>query len=824
MAQDGSADLETLFAEAVDLPPAERSRFLDDRCRDQPGLREDIDSLLAAHARAGAFLDNPAADIAGGAGPDDAERTLGPFRLIDVIGRGASGVVYRAERVEGDFTQRVAVKVIDAPLASGEVLRRFRAERQILATLQHANIVTLIDGGLAGDGRPYLVMELVEGEPITRHCAERRSSLPDRLRLVQQVCSAVQYAHQHAVIHRDLKPGNILVTADGLVKVLDFGIAKLVDASTPAADATLTAGPRALTPNYASPEQLRGLPVTSAADLYALGILLYELVAGVRPYETASRPLDEVLRLVTTDTPRRPSAAPARDLPYDRGQLRGDLDAIVLKAMDKEPARRYASAQELSQDLDRWLNRLPVLAREPSLPYLIAKAARRHRAAFAAAAVAAVAVLVGLGVSLKERRVAIGASARATARFNDVRQIANALIFQIDAAIEPLPGSTPVRRQIVSQALTYLERLTGDPDRDDALSLEIGRAYHRIGDVQGNPSLPNLGDGQGALESYRKGIAVLRPIAAGPRASRDAALEIGRVSLTLANVATFIGRAPEADAAVREAADIGERLRRANPHDDAARRLVGSAEFQAAIALSDDEALPHWQRAGDVFGELLAEQPADPDRRRNVALVEKYIGAIYGNRSDFTTALTHFTRAQVLDGQRLAASPADRSARFDVAIDLANVAGMHWHLGHRPEAADEFEQSLALRQAIADSDPKDVQARSRVVYVQMTLARLYDEMQRTTDALAHARPAAQLAESMAALDATHAEEYADALEALGDAERDGGDRVSACQVFARSRDLARATLTHAALSPATQSSLDTIISGDTSRLAGCPVK
>ena len=820
MAQDGSADLETLFAEAVDLTPADCSRLLDDRCRDRPSLRAEIESLLAAHARAGAFLDCPVPSAADGAALVFAEPTLGPFRLIDAIGRGGSGVVYRAERVDGDFTQRVAVKIIDAPLASGDVLRRFRAERQILATLQHANIVTLVDGGLADDGRPYLVMELVEGAPITRHCAERQSSLADRLRLVQQVCSAVQYAHQHAIIHRDLKPGNILVRADGVVKVLDFGIAKLVDTSATGADATLTTGPRALTPNYASPEQLRGLPVTSAADLYALGVLLYEIVAGVRPYETAGRPFDEVLLLATSD-PRRPSAAAADGLPYDRRELRGDLDTIVLKAMNKEPAQRYASAQELSQDLNRWLDGLPVLAREPSLPYLLAKTARRHRAAFTATVVSAAAVLVGLGVSLREQHLAVAASARAAERFNDVRQIAKALIFEIDDAVQPLPGSTPVRRLIVSQGLTYLERLSGDPDRDDALSLEMGRAYHRIGDVQGNPSLPNLGDGQGALESYRKGISVLRPIATGPHASRDAALEIGKISLTFANVATFIGRATEADAAVQEAAAIGERLRLANPHDDDARRLIGSAEFQTASALPDDASLPHWVRADDVFGQLLSDKPDDSDRQRNVALVEKYIGAIYGNRDEFATALVHFTRAQALDDQRLAASPSARGARLDVAIDLANVAGAHWHLGHRADAATEFERSLAIRQTIADSDPKDVFARSRVAYVHMTLARLYDEMHRTTDALGHAREAARLNESMAALDATHAEEFADALEALGDAQRDVGDLESACRAFARSREVARTAVTRGVLSPSTQSNLNGIISGDTTRLASC---
>ena len=331
-------------------------------------------------------------------------RLVGAFRLVEPIGRGGMGVVYRAERVTSEFTQQAAVKLIEAPLQSPAMLRHFKTERQILAGLRHPHIVTLLDGGVSQDGFAYLAMEYVEGAPITAHAAAHALPLDERLRLMQRVCSAVQYAHQHGVVHRDLKPANILVTADGVPKVLDFGVAKLLDQSAPDGLET-TAGPwrRALTPNYASPEQLRGLPVTTACDIYALGVLLYELLAGVRPYETAGKPLDEMLRIVTDVEPRRPSAAAADAAPDQRRALRGDLDAIVLKAMSKEPARRYASAQELSEDLRRYLERQPVVAREPSFGYVFAKAAQRHRAGFAAAAISIVALVAALGVSLWQR-------------------------------------------------------------------------------------------------------------------------------------------------------------------------------------------------------------------------------------------------------------------------------------------------------------------------------------------------------------------------------------------------------------------------------------
>ena len=281
------------------------------------------------------------------------------------------GVVYRAERVDGAFTQRVAVKLIDAPLRSPDTLRRFRAERQILATLNHPHIVTLLDGGVTDDGRAYLVMECVDGVPITAHCATHRLSLEDRLALFRALCAAVQNAHQHGIVHRDLKPANILVTAEGVPKVLDFGIAKLLDRPQEV-DHTMTGAPLPLTPNYASPEQLRGLPVTTASDIYALGVLLYELVAGVRPYDTSNKAFEEILHTVVDREPRRPRAAlAAKDaVPYDRRRLKGDLDAIVQKAMSREPERRYGSAQELSEDIDRHLGGQPILAVEASFGYV----------------------------------------------------------------------------------------------------------------------------------------------------------------------------------------------------------------------------------------------------------------------------------------------------------------------------------------------------------------------------------------------------------------------------------------------------------------------
>ncbi|HKW03260.1 MAG TPA: serine/threonine-protein kinase [Vicinamibacterales bacterium] len=766
-------DVEAIFAAALELAPADRAALLDARCTGRADLRQQVESLLASHDRAGEFLNGAAIETITDRRPELTGRTIGGFRLFEPIGRGGMGVVYRGERVTSEFTQQAAVKVIEAPLVSPDMLRHFKTERQILAALRHPHIVTLIDGGISPEGFAYLVMEYVDGAPITAHAASRELPLDERMRLMQRVCGAVQFAHQHAVVHRDLKPANILVTPDGVPKVLDFGVAKLLDTSNSGGSATMTAlWQRGLTPNYASPEQLRGLPVTTACDIYALGVLLYELLAGVRPYDTTGKPLDEILRLVTDVEPRRPA-------------LGADLDAIVLKAMSKDPARRYASAQELSEDLGRYLARQPVVAREPSFGYLFAKAAERHRAAFAAAAISIVALLAALGVSLWARHVAVVERNRATARFNEVRQIANAMIFKIEPALQPLAGSTPLRKQIVSEALTYLERLRSDPNRDDGLSLEMARAYHRVGEVQGNQAVPNLGDRDAAIDSYHRAIELLTPITKSPAVGHDATVELGRVQVSLAVVANGLGRRDQMLAAADAAGAVAESLMRQNPKDDEARRLAASVAFQIASASGHLEALLHYERARDLFVDLLNEKPDDADRQRNVALTEKYIGSAYQQSGDYTSAVEHFLRAKDLDERRLNAQPANRSAQFDVAIDLGNVAFAERRTGHLADGASHWEQSLEMRKRLADSDPGDVLARGRVAYAHTQLGFVYADLGQLPRALDHAREAARLSETMANIDVVHGEQFADALWAVAETERRMGRGLVACESYHR---------------------------------------
>ena len=411
-----------LFGEALDLEPAVRPAFLRERCGDDAALRAEVESLLENHGRADTFLES------GGGGPrhpalgsDMTGQRVGDYRIVREAGRGGTSIVYLAERADQQYDKRVAIKMLRSPDESAEILQLFRMERQTLAKLGHPNIVTLLDGGTTADGMPYLVMDFVEGIPIDGYCNGRALSITERLTIFRAVCDTVQYAHRNGVIHRDLKPSNILVTDDGVPRLLDFGIAKLRDRQRFAPTALVTlSGMRAMTPEYASPEQVRGNPTTAATDVYSLGVLLYVLLCGHLPYRTAGRSLLDWERAVCEQEPLRPSVAAAggADEPTETGEspqpsapqkmaavradrpaglrrtLRGDLDAITMKALSKEPERRYQSARELSDDVGRYLTGMSVTARRSSLGYRSMKFVARHRESLAVAAIGVAAVAV----------------------------------------------------------------------------------------------------------------------------------------------------------------------------------------------------------------------------------------------------------------------------------------------------------------------------------------------------------------------------------------------------------------------------------------------
>jgi serine/threonine-protein kinase len=469
------------FAALVELAADERAARLAVLAAADGELARLVGELLAADAAGGGPLDAPLVSLgsaAGDAEPPALGLRCGAYRTVALLGRGGMGEVYLAERADGEYSQRVAVKLLRRGMESAELVRRFQRERQILAQLSHPSLARLLDGGLAEDGRPYLVMELVEGLPIHEHCRVHRASVEERLRLVAACCDAVAAAHRNLVVHRDLKPSNVLVTAGGEVRLLDFGIAKLLAGDE---DGLTRAEVRALTPSYAAPEQVLGGPITTATDVYALGVVLYELLTGALPHDRSSQSAADLAGKVTRETVERPSsrlrlAAELGERERRRlaRRLAGDLDVIVLKALRRDPERRYPSAAALADDLRRHLAGQPVLARPDSLPYRAGRFVGRHRVAVSAATLAVLALVAGLAAALWQARRADVAAALARAEARRAEQEAERAAVAAKRAdrsrefvVSIFDAASPIRRR-TGREPTLLELLADAEQRIDA--------------------------------------------------------------------------------------------------------------------------------------------------------------------------------------------------------------------------------------------------------------------------------------------------------------------------------------------------------------------
>jgi len=491
-----------VFAAVQARPPEERPALLAALGGEEPGLRTEVESLLEAAAsaalRSGRAVEEIAPELDALTGAHREGSRVGPYRLKERIGEGGMGQVFAAERADGQFQQTAAIKLLGVGFADAASVTRFRTEREILARLEHPNIARLLDGGLTGQGLPYLVMEYVRGEPVTVFCDRNRLTVAERLRLFQQVCQAVQYAHQNLVVHRDLKPSNIMVSERGEVKLLDFGIAKLLEPgrTSPPLEATRTVA-RLMTPSFASPEQLRGEPVTTATDVYALGLLLYELLTGRRAQPVEDLPPAELERRICGADPERASAAAlagedAAARADRRGgvspprlarQLHGDLDTILAKAMQKEPGRRYASSAELADDVGRHLRGLPVRARRDTLAYRASRFARRHRLGVAVAAVAVAALLAGLALALLGFERARRAEAVARAEAETARQVSKFLtdLFKVSDPGEARGRTITARELLDEGAARMRDSLQDQPEIQAELMATIGTVYLNLG-------------------------------------------------------------------------------------------------------------------------------------------------------------------------------------------------------------------------------------------------------------------------------------------------------------------------------------------------------
>jgi eukaryotic-like serine/threonine-protein kinase len=603
--------VEALFEAALDHPTAGRSGFVRKQAAGDEVLASAVEALLAGHFLEGGAVDKPIVALAEphpAAGQGD--RRIGPYRVLRELGRGGMGVVYLAERVDGQYRRRVAIKLLRSSPDADELHRRFLAERQILASLDHPHIALLLDGGVTDGRLPYLVMEYVDGLPITAYCDRHRLPIRARLRLFLDVCAAVHHAHQNLIIHRDLKPGNILVTQTGKVKLLDFGIAKLLNPGISAIEQPLTRTEfRVMTPEYASPEQIQGDSLTTTSDVYALGVVLYELLCGHPPYRLSGHTPRQIAELVCEKEPERPSsrvlraervAAPeaartqadpaaissARDASPERLRrtLRGDLDAIVMMALRKEPGGRYSSAELLGQDIQRYLDGLAVSAHVGNRRYRIGKFLRRHRMETAAAALAAMSLLIGAGVAAWEANIAVRERYRAEAAAAQAEEVTDFLmsLFRSGETDPETPVGDVSARDLLRRGVARAERLVNQPTVHARMLDVIGQMQHDLGEFR---------DAQWMLE---RAVAIRRAL------GEPGALDLAQSLLNLAAVHRSRSEQAEARPLVEEALAI---RRRALPADhpqvaDAVYELGLVAATNRELEARYREALVMLQRTG----------------------------------------------------------------------------------------------------------------------------------------------------------------------------------------------------------------------------------
>jgi tetratricopeptide (TPR) repeat protein len=782
-------EVKRLLDAALERSAHERNAFIEAACGGDQVLRRDVESLVAAADDAGNILDSTLP-----AGPEGIARAsragerIGAYELIGELGRGGMGVVYLARRADDEFEQKVAIKLLSGGFADEVMRERFRSERQIVASLDHPHIARLLDGGTTGAGDPFFVMEHVEGEPLLEYCRRQSLSFRQRLRLFQDVCSAVQYAHQNLVVHRDLKPDNILVTSDGQTKLLDFGIAKLIDSSGAARGGKTATLYRMFTPDYASPEQVRGRPVTTSSDVYALGVVLYELLAGRKPYHVDTAEPAELLSLVCEQDPERPSAVAGSR------ELRGDLDAIVARAMRKEPERRYASASALSEDIERHLEGLPVLARHGTVSYRAVKFLRRHRLGIAAAGLLLVALAGGVWATLREARRARAAETRAERRFNDVRKLANSFLFELHDAIRDLPGSTPARALVVKRALEYLDSLAGESAGDRALRRELAEAYRRVGDVQGNPYMANLGDLQGAIASYRKSIALLEPGVASGDASDEDRSTLAAAYLVGSGLVRTEGKPDEA----LEMAKRGLALRRALAArlPDAEHQMALSQAWQfvaytAAAAGKKEEAAEALAAQAEILRQRHEADPRDPAVRRSLGQNLFLSGEARGEAGDLQGALGQYREAEEIQRDLVRDDPSNVSLRRDLAYTYLEIGNAYVAANDPLAGLGEYRLALAAFEAMAAADPRSTDASLGVGMSHQNMGEALAKMGRNAEALRafeRARPRYELVAGAAPNNAWVVGMLATLYVLTADL-RAAADRASACALYGRAVSL-----------------------------------
>lgn len=748
-----------IVADALELNTDKRAAFVEAQLQDFPDLRAEVESLLGVETVEGqrsGFLDSPieVPTVSLEEKSALAGQVLGAWRLLEEIGRGGMGVVYLAERADGAYTQRAAVKLLRG--AGRQDVARMNRERQALAGLTHPFVARLLDGGTTAGGTPFLVMEYIEGDTIERYAQHHALSVAQRVDLVRMVCDAVQSAHQQLLIHRDIKPSNILVDANGKPKLLDFGIARLLEASKKQNElneqsegrSDLTQGDAMLfTPRYASPEQVNGTPVSVATDVYGLGALLYELLAGTSPYprmtNTDITNFAAVMRVVAEDTIATASSLAKQAMPAFAPQLKGDLDAILMKACAKSQQERYPTVAALADDLSRWLEQRPIAARAPSWGYLARKFVSRHRVGTALSVMAGCAITAGAVGTIVQKN-------KAQARYEQVREIPTRVITKYYDRIETIAGTVAVRRDMVKDALVFLDELAQEADYDPRLAVDTATGYRKMGEVLFNGrNMASLGDRAGGDSARLKAEQLLLKVIRGDPNNTSAYAEMAAVD---ADVAAILGSTDHVEQALKRF-DMAFKhyllaLKGPDKNGDIRFELIRTYLAAAAATLNDDKtAAPLLAKAQEQFSIWKTDRPSGDKEIDNmqmfmyriqyrqamafegleaalklsdaeITIIDQWIAREPDNFNHLLhkrTALMNSAMEQFIADPKLAKEVVNRLQRAQVVsnqlmkLDTENIeilsgnARLYTHfgrvllaLGQAPEAKQELLKSIAL--------------------------------------------------------------------------------------------------------------------------------
>jgi len=721
-----NSKMESLFEAAVQLPAAQREAFLARECTD-PEMRQELDSLLhcdgfAENLLEGAISREAAFLLEGHAlRPGD---LAGQYRILFVLGHGGMGEVYLAERADGKFTRQVAIKVIYGGPNREATAARLEQEYRILARLEHPNVARMVDAGTAKSGLPYFAMDYVAGEPIDTYCEKHNLSVEERLRLMLPVCDAVHFAHQNLIVHRDLKPRNILVDQHGNPRLLDFGIARMLDDVASSGDTAAYM----LTPDYASPEQARGEPVSTATDIYSLGALLYKLLTGVPPHQLEGKNPLESLKVISEEPVQRPSQiCPS---------LSRELDDLLCMAMAPEPSERYRSADRLAADIENWLAKRPLEARRDTAFYRSRKFIRRHWISVSSSVLAILALAAIATIATWEAR-------RAERRFNDVRHLANVSLLDIEGAMHNVAGATKARLLAVRTAEEYLERLSHEAGGDPGLTRELAAAYEKLGDILGNPGAGNVGDATDAVHRYRQAKSLLESLHAGTSGSLSDAMTLAEIENKLTGVESRTGDEDGLRRDTEAALSLASKIAQTAPKDNRAEHLLASAMLNKAALEIDGKDFASGQkymRTALAIETSLAE--SSHSRADRISLGSSYRAACtqLERLHDYDGAMDMCSRAAVLYGQLAAEDSTSSEVKRNRMIALTTVGSIQSQLASDrklgfPVAIATQRQAWAIASEAAAADPANAEALSDMSAVAIRLAHTFADAHRYSEAL-----------------------------------------------------------------------------------------